>query len=372
MLVERIFGVSGKRTLGPVPWRNSTGRIWEVILVGVICMSGAIGGSCLTADEVISDQSSPRTEAQATGQNATVPAGVKQLSAGAGIPLKSADRVVAFYQDRLVRNPDDQSPWYDRSGFVHPLVTPGGRVVTEVFAADHPHQHAIMMAWTSSHVGGRKVDFWNSQRRQGHVEHVETLRQDADSLTCQLQHVDDTVEPPRVALTETWHLEAIPHEAVNVFDLASTQIKATSETFVVQKYHYGGLCVRGSGQWSGRVSMLTSELKTIEDGNHTRPRWVAMYGPVDDTNAGVDAHGICGLAAMSHPSNFRYPQHARLHPEMPYFSFFPAVESGFEIKTGTPYRSRFRFVAFDGEPDVRLLNEICDDFDNKKFGIGGD
>ena len=74
-----------------------------------------------------------------------------------------------------------------------------------------------------------------------------------------------------------------------------------------------------------------------------------------DLDAGL---GGRGLAAFSHPSNFRSPQPVRLHPTMPYFCFAPMVLGDFAITPGTPYVSRFRFAAFDGPVDEAALQAI--------------
>lgn len=276
-----------------------------------------------------------------------------------GIVLKQNDRQIAIYNESVVPNPGDDARWYDRSGFVHPFRAPSGRIVTAAFPPDHRHQHGLMFAWTSSQVGGRSIDFWNSHRRQGHVEHVRTVSKSPTRVEALLHHVDDTVAPAKVILEETWDLNTVPHPCVHILDLQSAQVRVTEEAFVIQKYHYGAMCVRGADQWSGKASMLTSESKSVADGNHSRPVWVAMYGLVDGA--------VCGIAAISHPSNFRYPQHVRLHPKMPYFCYFPAVEADFEIKADEVYRSRFRFVAFDGQPDAALLDSLSDEFADRDW-----
>ena len=79
-----------------------------------------------------------------------------------------------------------------------------------------------------------------------------------------------------------------------------------------------------------------------------------MHGEVDGAR--------CGIAAMSHPDNFRAPQPVRLHPNKPYFCFAPMVLGEFRIEPDMPYVSRFRFVAFDGEPDDASLKNIWQDY----------
>ena len=157
-----------------------------------------------------------------------------------------------------------------------------------------------------------------------------------------------------VVLRETWHVERVEHPTMHVFDLVSTQHCATEIPLEVREYHYGGMCVRGPLHWNTGDVMRTSEGLGQQAGNHTRPHWVSLFGEVDG-----DA---CGLAAFSHPSNFRSPQPVRLHPKMPYFCFAPMVLGDFAVTPGTPYVSRFRFAAFDGPVDTDQLNAVWEAF----------
>ena len=137
------------------------------------------------------------------------------------LDLSDGDRVVMSYQANRLPSPDPAAPWYGRSGFIHPIRTPGGRIVSDAFPADHLHQHGVMMAWTSSRIGDRKVDFWNSKKQEGRVEHVETVSADAGRIVVKLRHIDATTEPPTSVLEETWEITRVPHPAMNVFDLVS-------------------------------------------------------------------------------------------------------------------------------------------------------
>jgi len=242
------------------------------------------------------------------------------------------------------------APWYGRSGFIHPVYTPSGRIVTNDFPVDHVHQHGLMFAWTSARIDGRAVDFWNSAAKQGHIEHVKTARANADSMVVKLRHINDLPTSPDVVLDETWEITRVPHRTMNVFDLVSTQTCVMAQPLIIGEYHYGAMCVRGAAAWIKEVTMLTSEGKDRANGNHTRPNWVAMSGKVDGA--------VCGIAAMGHPDNFRAPQPVRLHPDMPYFCFVPMITGEFRIELQKPYVSRFRFVAFDGEANTTELGGL--------------
>lgn len=266
------------------------------------------------------------------------------------LSLASSGSKLMVYNADFVKSPDDQKPWFGRSGFIHPVYTPSGREVTDGFPADHLHQHGLMFAWTSGEFDGQPIDFWNSKKQEGRVEHVKTLQASDDAIRVRLRHVVDRENETFVILNETWHIARVPHETMHVFDLISTQTCASKLPLKIRKYHYGGMCIRGPAGWNSGDAMLTSEGKRQAGGNHSRPHWVTMFGKVKGES--------CGIAAMAHPENFRGPQPVRLHPKLPYFCFAPMVLGEFQITPQKPYVSRFRIVAYDGKPQPDELNAL--------------
>jgi hypothetical protein len=276
----------------------------------------------------------------------------------AKLSLKSGDRVVMTYNAGHVPSPIPDQDYYGRSGFIHPVFTPEGRVVTEAFPADHPHQHGLMFAWTTATYDGRKINFWDQKRREGIIRHARTIHADDHRIVVGLEHVSITNTPAATALTETWEITRVANKAMNVFDLVSTQNCATDKPVTMRKYHYGAMAVRGAANWMKEgASMKTDEGKDRKAGNHSRPRWVVLSGNVDGAP--------CGIVAMSHPDNFRSPQPVRLHPTKPYFCFAPMVTGEFKIKPGTPYMSRYRLIAFDGKPDRSKFEALWRQFTGK-------
>ena len=88
------------------------------------------------------------------------------------------------------------------------------------------------------------------------------------------------------------------------------------------------------------------------------PNWVTMYGPVDGQE--------CGVVVMNHPDNFRFPRWVRLHPSMPYFVYSPMVKEPFSIEPGKPYVSKFRYLTFDGQPNLKMIEKAWKDWIRKR------
>ena len=132
--------------------------------------------------------------------------------------------------------PDGVSKFYRRSGYIHPVFTPGGQEVTGDFAPDHPHQHGLFMAWTNSVFEGKKIDFWNLVKEQGRVEHrgVTAKEEKAGSISISLKlaHVAGKGEARRDVLHEAWtvtvhetpedHFLFDIESVLNIFCLAKT------------------------------------------------------------------------------------------------------------------------------------------------------
>ena len=284
------------------------------------------------------------------------------------LTLAKGDRPILSYNVATVPSPIEDAPWFSRSGFIHPVYSPKGRIVTDPFPADHPHQHALMFAWTSSEYEGQKVDFWNARKKQGKIEHVRTIKADTDTIKVELRHkIIGGKHKGTVVLNETWTITRVEHDSFNIFDLVSVQTCATDKPLKLNKYKYGGMCVRGPADWSNGDAMLTSEGKNQQEGNHTRPNWVALFGRFAKSDeTGNDDNDWSGIAAMAHPDNKHGPQPVRLHEKMSYFCFAPMVAGDFEIKPGEPFVSKFRFVTYDGTPDAKQLDAVWKSYSKPK------
>jgi hypothetical protein len=258
-----------------------------------------------------------------------------------------------------------------RRGYLYPVFTPNGALVTDDYPPDdavemmHLHHHGTWSAWTRTQFNGHEVDFWNPWGT-GHVD-LESVAPPWQGpvhagLSATFTH-EDLGDGGAVALSERWvvrvygtHSGAAPYY---LFDLESTQ-EAVNGTLHLEEYHYGGFGVRGAREWrGGNFQFITSEGDTSQPDEAIAPRarWVHIGGQVGAARA--------GYALLSHPSNYCAPQGLRLHPTDPYFSIMPVAKNvcgAFDIVPGTPYVSRFRLVTSDGAADPELLERLYDDY----------
>jgi hypothetical protein len=279
---------------------------------------------------------------------------------------QSASRPIFDYQGEPGAFPRaDIKPAFRRGGYLHPIYTPSGKLVTDDFPPNHVHHHGVWWAWTNTEFERRKPDFWNVGDGKGRVEFVsldETWSGPVHGgLRARHRFVDLTATEPVVALNETWEVKAfVPSErsgSYSIFDLVSEQECATTNALKLPEYRYGGIGVRGNWAWNGKdkALFLTSEGETDrEKGHATRARWCDMGGMVDGSRVGI--------AILCHPENFRAPQPMRIHPTEPFFNFAPQQAGDMEIKPGDKYISRYRFVVHDGPPDKAELDRLWNDY----------
>lgn len=280
------------------------------------------------------------------------------------VTVSNDSREILQYQS-AVKSPDFDAPdHYQRSGFIYPLYTPSGQIITDDFPRGHTHQHSIFMAWVNTTFRGEKVDFWNQHKLTGDVKHIQVIdsliTEDYVQFHTKLQQVSKKHGP---VLDEIWTVKVYANDQVNVWDLHSVQKNITTDTLFLNEHVYGGLGVRLSKYWNpvdslhfqDSIRVMTSEgISNRVKANHTRTEWIAVYGLI---------HGkMAGIAVMGHPDNYRFPQPVRVHPEMPYFSVSPVVKHHFDIAPQMEYNSRYRFITYDGVPPMELILEEWEKF----------
>lgn len=290
----------------------------------------------------------------------SVQADAEIKAADGTVEVSVAGKPVLTYHAEAAIPPEGMDGIYARSGFIHPLRSPSGKVLTDDFPIGHLHQHALFSAWTRATFKHEVVDFWNQAGDLGNAEHVKVDGIGESSFEVELLQSSNNNGP---AIREKWLVTVDDSSDPFVIDVEVEQECATDEEVYLHPYHYGGFALRGSSHWNeedaeyfeGSMKVLTSDgITDIEESNHTRPRWIAVYGPIE----GADS----GLVMMNHPNSFRYPQPVRVHRKMPYFVFSPVVEGSFILKPGMTYNASYRIVTFDGAPDAERIEKWYEDF----------
>jgi hypothetical protein len=274
----------------------------------------------------------------------------------------SVGGMTAFRYQMQGKLPPGIEPWYLRGGYLHPIFTPAGVLVSNDYPADHHNSHGIWSAWAPVSFEGKDINFWAMGERTGKGD-FDTLLGTWDGpvhggLRSRQVQVSLAGPQPKTALDEVWVVTLYrTHEGTPpyfLFDLDSTQETATMSPVMVKEHIYGGFAFRGHAQWGDKADFLTSEGRTRGNGDGSTARWCFIGGRVDGKPV--------GYAALGHPDNFRAPQPLRINPGDPFFSMAPARAGAFALTPGKPYVSHFRIVVRDGPPDGPLLERLWNDY----------
>jgi hypothetical protein len=281
------------------------------------------------------------------------------------LDLKWGGSPLLSYNHAHVPPPEGVGPEFLRSGYIAPLYSPAGLLITEDFPADHHHHKGIWFPWTSTEFEGRKIDFWNLGGKTGTVQFAGFEGMESGPVYARFrvrhEHVDLTRGPPgKVALEERWDLRVLGiggrPSGHCVLDLASVQRCASASPLILKQYRYGGLGYRGAKEWKGdHYQVLTSDGKTKADGHATRARWAAHSGE-------IRGHWTT-VVLMSHPQNFRHPEPMRIWDNGGcFFNWAPVQAGDWTLEPGTDYRFRYRFYIHEGAINSDRAERAWQDF----------
>jgi hypothetical protein len=318
---------------------------------------------------------------QATFQ--VVEASPAPAAPGSGVEVKSeADHLVVTVQGAPVFHFRTKAPApsaevparYTRAGYLHPVMSPGGVVVTDDSPGDHGHHHGIWTAWTVTEYQGKRLSFWGPEpgRSKNDLVSVGGLfgGEIAGGFTARLASSDLSVKPEKQILDSEW--KVVVHRTSAgagkapyfLFDLEWTDKVVGDKPLQLLEYRYGGLGVRAQREWldANKVAFLTSEGADRLAGENTRVRWVHIGGPVTASKGTRQVTSTAGLAVLVHPLNLRAPEPVRLNPGIPELCISPVKAGPLTIAPGRPYTARYRFVVSDGPASAPLLERLWRDY----------
>ncbi|WP_062127859.1 PmoA family protein [Geofilum rubicundum] len=260
---------------------------------------------------------------------------------------------VLQYNHAKAALPDGVDTAYSRSGFIHPLYSPSGKILTMIQPPDHMHHYGLWNAWTRTQFKGKSVDFWNLGDKQGRVDYagtISTIQGDVfQSLKTLQQHVAfNDKGGSDVALNEELEVRVFnAGRDLNRVDYISSFNCAQPEGLFLEEYRYGGFVFRGSEKWNGyTVQILTSEGRHQDNSDGHPAQWCM----VNETGKQPS-----GILIMSHPANFNHPEPLRTWDRGSngglaniFINFCPIRNRSWEMVFGQRYTMQYRVVTFDG------------------------
>jgi len=292
-----------------------------------------------------------------------------------GIEVKAADGGLEIYRDEAkvlrynhaeVMPPKGANELYVRSGFIHPMWSPAGKVLTQIHPKDHIHHMGLWNPWTKTTFEGRDVDFWNLKKGQGTVRFVKFISQTSGAVfggfEALQQHID--LQNPKgqtVALNERLNVRvwnARRKDNGYLIDYTTTQRCAADSALTLHAYRYGGFGFRATEKWKGdNRNYLTSAGKTIKDTDGSRARWCNVFGAMEK--------GQSGILFMSHPENRQHPEPVRVWGESSknvFFNYCPIKQKPWQLEPKKDYVLKYRMYVYDGDVDAAGAERLWRDF----------
>jgi hypothetical protein len=299
--------------------------------------------------------------------------GVVAVQTGGMLRLLKGGTPVLDYNIKLHYPPKGIDTMYKRNGFIHPMYSPSGNVLTRVDAPDHYHHVGIWNPWTKVKIGNHVTDFWNLYLHQGTVRFAglnSTVNGPVfGGFSARQEHVDyQGKKPEEITFNEVWDVRAwnLDPSATGkawIVDLTTYLSVAGDSSVILEAYRYGGgIGFRATAEWDKNNSWVnTSEGKTRRDADGTRARWTDVGGAFREK-------GESGIVFMSHPSNREYPEPMRVWPLEQngrgdvYFEFCPIRHKEWVLNPGNVYRLKYRMLVYDGRADKATAERIWTDF----------
>jgi hypothetical protein len=290
------------------------------------------------------------------------------------IVLKKGTAEILQYQKAVMYPPAKADTAYKRSGFIHPLKTPSGNILTRVSPPDHYHHFGLWNPWTVVKIDNHVTDFWNLNSKQGTVRFAginSTVNGPVwGGFSVKQDHIDfKGKKSGETAINENWDVRAWDAEPLTgikayLVDLTSFLSVAGNSSITFEAYRYGGgIGIRMNEEWTkDNSSVLTSEGKTRLDADGTRARWT-------DLNGSFMNNGQSGVVFFSHPSNREHPEPMRVWPITEnkgrgdvFFEFCPIRHKDWVLDPGNIYRLKYRMLVYDGKIDGATANRVWNDF----------
>ncbi len=281
------------------------------------------------------------------------------------LEIRQNQKSLLAYQYAIFPPPTGENPLFARSGFIHPLWTPAGKILTRIHPSDHIHHLGLWHPWTKTKFEGREVDFWNIGDGQGTVRFVSfdelATGPIFGTFVAKQQYIDRSRPGgEKIALNEKFSVKVWSQNdsQTNLWigDFTISQQCASSSPITILQYRYGGFGFRGTADWDVKNSnYLTSDGKNRGDGNGTRARWCNVFGKTDE--------GPAGILFLSHPENHEHPEPMRIWPEGDvFFGFCPVVYADWEMVPGNQYVRQYRMIVYDGEITAELAEQFWQNY----------
>ncbi len=261
------------------------------------------------------------------------------------------DRPVLNYMHRLTGPSGNDDFLYLRNGFIHPLWSPAGNVLTAIHPPDHLHHLGLWNPWTRVKYEDRYLDFWNLGKGEATVRHKRFIEMHDGPVRAGFG-----AEKIYLERTKEGKLEPVLNEVVHVrawqvadfpgffIDYIIEQECAGESPVLLEEYRYGGFGLRATAAWRNENrNYVTSEGDSIDTADGARARWCRIWGRAPK--------GVSTILFMSHTTNHEHPEPIRIWNKSfddTFFNFCPIKKNDWLIEPGNVYTRKYRMYVTDG------------------------
>lgn len=273
------------------------------------------------------------------------------------------------YRYTVMPPPEGVDEAYGRAGYVHPLQTLSGNVLTHIQPADHYHHYGLWNPWTHVEYKGKMYDLWNIGDKKGTVRFVKFAEIFEHKEQAGFEAIHDHVifdnGNETVIMKENWRIAISQLDAEKyLVDIRSTLVPATDMDVILKEYRYAGLGFRATPEWTNTNSEVrTSTGKTRKDADGSLERWAIMYGQLGGSEGGI--------LFLSHPDNYNFPEPVRVWPVDAnggrgdqFFNFSPTKNMDWVLAAGKKHTLQYRLVIFDGALSADEAERLWQSFAN--------
>lgn len=265
--------------------------------------------------------------------------------------IRKKDKDLWQYNFGMAFPPERVDSAYARSGFVHPMWSPGGKALTRIQPPDHYHHYGLWNPWTRAAYKGETIDFWNLAEKQGTVQFANFVTKSEGPVFAGYRVLHEHLvlqnrDTPEVAMTEVQGTRIYALDEDETYYLADISIllnPAGAHPVTLKEYRYGSLGWRATEKWNRENSeVITSEGLNRKEADGSLARWCIVQGAIDSDYASV--------VMMSAPSNYNHPEPLRIWPEDiydrgdMYANFVPTKNMDWHLEAGKNYVLNYRFL----------------------------
>ena len=282
---------------------------------------------------------------------------LQSVTTAEGIAILEDDSTVLFYQVK----PKSQDGKYERTGYVHPLYSLKGNVITEDFPTDHPYHHGIYSAWHQIVLNDSAVaDGWTSDNITWEVTDAKATDHEDDVFMQSkvlwkslLKGKEESIarEESKITVHPSNDQFRMIDFGVDIFPLKDSMKLGGSG----DEKGYGGFCVR---------LKLPDDIKFIAKGREVEAQVLSIEaGPWMNFVGSFDGEDLppSGLLLLQHPSNPGYPQPWILRKEKSMQNAaFPGRHPQVLKKDG--WHFQYRVIIHNGSLDENAIERLYHEY----------